>query len=119
MGLKLRYASFRTLTRDVTLDEPTHLDSVVFENVLRLFESTWNRKQRIRLLGVRTSNLERGVFQRNLLEAPRKEKLERLFTATDKVRARFGFDAVKLARSLEPGSTPARRKQRKFLGRES
>jgi len=118
IGLKLRYASFRTLTRDVTLDEPTHLDSVIFENALRLFENNWNRKQKVRLLGVRTSNFERGVFQRNLLEAPQKQKLERLFEATDKVRERFGFDAVKLARSLDPGSQTTPRKKRKFLGRE-
>jgi DNA polymerase-4 len=101
VGLKLRYANFRTLTRDVTLDEPTHLDSVIFENVLRLFDQAWNRKQKIRLLGVRTSNLEKGVFQRGLLEAPQKQKLERLAQAADQLRDRFGFDAVKLARSLE------------------
>jgi DNA polymerase-4 len=101
VGLKLRYADFRTLTRDVTLDEPTHLDSVIFENVLRLFDKGWNRKQKIRLLGVRTSNLEKGVFQRGLLEAPQNEKLERLAQAADKLRDRFGFDAVKLARALE------------------
>lgn len=102
VGLKLRYADFRTLTRDVTLDEPTHLDSVIFENVLRLFEGAWNRKQKIRLVGVRASNLERGVFQPKLLDATKKEKLDRLFRAADKVRNRFGFDAVKLARSLDP-----------------
>jgi DNA polymerase-4 len=118
VGLKLRYASFRTLTRDVTLDEPTHLDSVIFENVLRLFESAWNRKQKIRLLGVRTSNLEHGTFQRGLLEAPQKDKLERVMQTTDKLRERFGFDAVQLARSLDPGSSPPPRKRRKFLGRE-
>ena len=101
VGLKLRYANFRTLTRDVTLDEPTHLDSVIFENVLRLFDQAWNRKQKIRLLGVRTANLEKGLFQRGLLEAPHKQKLERLAQAADKLRARFGFDAVKLARSLD------------------
>jgi DNA polymerase-4 len=101
VGLKLRYADFRTLTRDVMLDEPTHLDSVIFENVLRLFDKAWNRKQKIRLLGVRTSNLEKGVFQRGLLEAPQKQKLERLAQAADQLRNRFGFDAVKLARSLE------------------
>ena len=101
VGLKLRYADFRTLTRDVTLDEPTHLDSVIFESVLRLFDKAWNRKQKIRLLGVRTSNLEKGVFQRGLLEAPQNQKLERLAQAADKLRNRFGFDAVKLARSLE------------------
>jgi len=118
IGLKLRYASFQTLTRDLTLDEPTHLDSVIFENVLRLFETTWNRKQKIRLLGVRASNLERGVFQPQLLDAPQKEKLERIMRTTDKLRERFGFDAVKLARALEPGSQPTPRKMRKFLGRE-
>jgi hypothetical protein len=51
---------------------------------------------------VRTSNLEKGVFQRGLLEAPQEEKLERLAQAADQLRDRFGFDAVKLARSLEP-----------------
>ncbi|MGD0920935.1 MAG: DNA polymerase IV [Terriglobia bacterium] len=111
VGLKLRYADFRTLTRDVTLDEPTHLDSVIFESVLRLFDKAWNRKQKIRLLGVRTSNLEKGVFQRGLLEAPQKQKLERLAQAADKLRNRFGFDAVMLARSLESDQQATPRKK--------
>jgi len=118
VGLKLRYASFRTLTRDVTLDEPTHLDSVIFENVLRLFAKTWNQKQKIRLLGVKASHLEHGTFQRGLLEAPQQDKLERVMQTTDNLRERFGFDAVQLARSLEPGQLAAPRKKRKFLGRE-
>jgi DNA polymerase-4 len=118
VGLKLRYASFKTLTRDVTLDEPTHLDSVIFENVLRLFDSAWNRKQKIRLVGVRTSNLEKGVFQRGLLEAPQREKLAKVLKAADKLRDRFGFEAVQLARSLESGQQPPSRKKRKFLGHE-
>ena len=37
---------------------------------------------------------------------------------TDKLRERFGFDAVQLARSLEPGSAPTPRKKRKFLSRD-
>ena len=118
IGLKLRYASFHTLTRDVTLDEPTHLDSVIFENVLRLFETNWNRKQKIRLLGVRTSNLEGGVLQPQLLDAPQKEKLERIMQTTDKLRKRFGFESIQLARSLEPDAKPSPRKKRKFLGQE-
>jgi len=118
IGLKLRYASFRTLTRDVTLEEPTHLDSVIFENVLRLFENNWNRKQKIRLLGVHASNLARGVFQPQLLDAPQKEKLERIMQTTDKLRERFGFESIQFARSLDPGQPAAPRKKRKFLGRE-
>ena len=112
IGLKLRDAGFRTLTRDVTLDEPTHLDSVIFENVLRLFEDNWNRKQKIRLLGVRASHLERGTFQPRLLDAAQKQKLERVMQTTDKLRERFGFEAVQLARSLGPGQPAKPRKKR-------
>ena len=118
VGLKLRYASFRTLTRDVTLDEPTHLDSVIFDKVLRLFESNRDKRQKIRLLGVKASHLERGTFQRGLLEAPQKEKLDRLMQTADKLRERFGFESVQLARSLDPEKLFAPRKKRKFLGRE-
>ena len=86
--------------------------------MLRLFENNWNRKQKIRLLGVRASNLERGVFQPQLLDAPQKEKLERIMQTTDKLRERFGFDAVKLARSLDSGAKASQRKKRNYLGRE-
>lgn len=118
VGIKLRYSSFRTLTRDVTLDEPTHLDSVIFENALRLFETARDAKQKIRLLGVRASHLGRGTFQPRLLDAPQKEKLERIMQTTDKLRERFGFESLQLARSLEPGNPAKPRKKRKFLGRE-
>ncbi len=106
VGLKLRFAPFKTLTRDLTLEEPTNLDSVLFESVLRLFERTYDPRKRVRLLGVRAANLQRGVFQRNLLEAPQRERLDRVLQAADEVRDRFGFDAVKLARSLEPALPP-------------
>jgi DNA polymerase-4 len=118
VGLKLRFAPFHTLTRDLTLDEPTHFDSVIFENVLRLFKRAFNPRQRVRLVGVRASNLERTAFQRNLLEAPRREKLDRILQATDRMRRRFGFDAVQLARSLEPGQEPEARPHRQHKIRQ-
>jgi len=118
VGLKLRFAPFKTLTRDATLDEPTNLDSLIFSNVLRLFENAWDSKQKIRLVGVRTSNLERAVFQRSLIDAAQREKLDKVLKAADKVREKFGFDAVQLARSVEPGQPTKPRKRREFLGRE-
>src|SRR5262249_47383270 len=103
VGLKVRFAPFRTLTREITLDEPTHFDSIIFENIRRLLDRTFNPRQKVRLLGVRASNLGRTPFQRNLPEARQREKLDRLLEATDQVRRRYGFNAVQLARSLEPG----------------
>ncbi len=118
VGLKLRFAPFKTHTRDISLDEPTNLDSVIFANVVRLLENAWNGRQKIRLVGVRTSNLERGVFQRNLMDAAQHEKLDKALQAADKVRQKFGFDAVQLARSVESGKPAKPRKHREFLGRE-
>jgi DNA polymerase-4 len=118
VGLKLRFAPFKTLTRDATLDEPTNLDSVIFSNVLRLLEHAWDGKQKIRLVGVRTSNLERVVFQRSLIDAARHEKLDKALKAADHLRQKFGFDAVQLARSVETGRPAKPRKRREFLGRE-
>jgi DNA polymerase IV len=106
IGLKIRFAPFRTVTRDITLDEPTSLDFMIFEHVLRLFERVLTTGAKVRLLGVRAANLESATFQRNLLQGPRQERLDRLTRATDKLRDRFGFDAVQTARSTEP---PAKR----------
>jgi hypothetical protein len=68
---------------------------------------------------VRTSNLERAVFQRSLMDAAQHEKLDRVLQAADKLRRKFGFDAVQLARSVEPGRPAIPRKRREFLGREN
>ncbi|HVB29346.1 MAG TPA: DNA polymerase IV [Terriglobia bacterium] len=101
VGLKLRNHRFQTITRDATLEEPTHLDSVIFENVLRLFETAWNHKEKIRLIGVRASNLESSSVQLGLLDSAKREKLDRILQAADKVRKRYGFESLQLARSLE------------------
>ncbi len=102
VGLKLRNQRFRTLTRDVTIPEPTHLDSVIFDNALRLFETAWKHPEKIRLLGVRASNLESSSVQLGLLDAAKQEKLGRIFDAADKVRKRYGFESLQLARTLKP-----------------
>ena len=67
VGLKMSAPS-ATFTRDVTLDEPTDLDTVIFRHVLDLFQKTFQPSQKVRLLGVRASHLESVVFQKNLLE---------------------------------------------------
>ena len=106
VGLKIRFAPFRTFTRDITLDEPTDLDTIIFRSVLALFRKTFHPNQKVRLLGVRASNLESFVFQKNLLEAPERERFRRVARAADRVREKFGFDSLRLARSLEPAPDP-------------
>lgn len=101
VGLKLRNHRFKTVTRDTTLDEPTHLDSVIFEKVLQMFSAAWDGKEKIRLIGVRTSNLGNPIFQPGLFESEKHEKLDRILRVADRVRGRYGFEALQLARSLD------------------
>jgi DNA polymerase IV len=102
VGLKIRFTPFHTLTRDVTLDEPTQLDAVIFSQALGLFEKALRPGLKVRLLGVRAAHLERRSFQRNLLDASEHDRLDRLAKAADAVRDKFGFDSLRLARSIEP-----------------
>jgi DNA polymerase-4 len=100
LTLTLRYAGFETHTRAKTLAEPTDLDGTISGVFRDLFEAHWDRSRKIRLLGVSLSHLTQGARQLDLLEGDRREKLERLVRATDRLRDRFGFSKVQFGGSL-------------------
>jgi DNA polymerase-4 len=102
VGLKLRYSDFRTITRDLTLREPTRLDSTIYKAVRRLFAEAWKPDRKVRLLGVHASKLEPAVLQPSLIDARQHEKLGQLLATADSLRDRFGFDTLQMARSIEP-----------------
>jgi DNA polymerase-4 len=100
LTLTIRYAGFDTYTRAKTLSEPTRLDADIFRVFHALFAEHRDRKRKIRLLGVSLSGLTHGGEQLDLLEAERRERLEKLTRATDKLRDRFGFGKVQFGGSL-------------------
>jgi hypothetical protein len=59
----------------------------------------------VRLLGVALSSFSHGGEQLDLLDARRREKLERLARATDHLRDRFGFSKVQFGGSVTKGRT--------------
>lgn len=95
VSLKLRYADFRTVTRSVTLPERTDLDAEVFSAAGELLAKAWTRRLKIRLVGVRLSDLCGGGWQAGLaLGGPDRARLKRLYTAMDGIRERYGNGAV-------------------------
>jgi len=100
LGVTIRYASFRTISRAQTLLEATQLDAVILRTIKQLFNRHWDRQQKVRLLGVELSALTHGARQLDLLDAGRREKLEGLARATDRLRDRFGFSKIQLGGSL-------------------
>jgi DNA polymerase-4 len=98
--LTLRYADFSTITRGLTLKEPCDLDAEFLRAIRDLFARSWDGRAMLRLVGVDLSSFSAGSGQLELLDPGRREKLERLARATDKLRDRFGFSKVQLGGSL-------------------
>ena len=100
LTLTIRYAGFDTYTRAKTLTEPAQLDADIFAVFLELFRHHRDPKRKVRLLGVALSSLCHGGQQLDLLEADRREKLEKLTQAADRLRDKFGFGSVQFGGSL-------------------
>lgn len=111
LTLTIRYAGFDTHTRAKTLSEPTRLDADIFSVFQTLFTEHRDIKRKIRLLGVALSGLTHGGEQLDLLEADRRERLEKLTRATDKLRDRFGFGKVQFGGSLRADGSKNEREE--------
>ena len=95
IAVKIRDSSFRTMTRQRTLSEPTDLTEPIFHAAVDLARPEV-RGRRIRLLGVTASNL--GEREQLALFQADDPKRRRAVEAADAVRRRFGSDAVTRAR---------------------
>ncbi len=98
--LKLKTARFKLLTRSASLDTPTQLADKIF----RVAQAALKREadgRRFRLLGVGISNLSSAgeADQTNLLD-PTSDKRAAAERAMDRIRAKFGGEAVNKGRGL-------------------
>lgn len=100
MTLTIRYMGFDTHTRSRSRPESVHLDADIFAIFLDLFRQHRDPKRKVRLLGIALSGLTHGGEQLELLDAGRREKLDKLTRATDKLRDKFGFGTVQFGGSL-------------------
>lgn len=93
VSLKLRYADFHTLSRSRTV-APTDSELELYPVVQELYQRARTRNQPIRLLGIALSNL--GLYDTQLPLFPGHAPLH---TAVDTLRAKYGFDTIRLAES--------------------
>jgi DNA polymerase-4 len=95
--MKLRHDDFRTVTRRRTLETATDLDAELYLAARELFRSAFaevrRRDRGVRLIGVAATNLG-TTAEEDLFEPPERVRLRQLTVAVDKVRSKFGFDAV-------------------------
>lgn len=98
--LKLRWADFTTLTRQVTLPKPTNLDDTIYTAASELFNNTWQPPQPVRLIGVGVSGFGKAAQQLSLWDANpenqiRQQKTSRLQKAMDELHEKYGDSILK------------------------
>jgi len=94
--IKIRYSNFDTHTQQVTVPF-TSLDQDLIRYVLELFNSAFQRRMLIRLIGVRLSKLVQGNYQIDLFNDT-KEKID-LLKAIDKINTKYGTRTIRRANS--------------------
>lgn len=96
--IKVRYADFNTYTRQKKIAYTAN-NRVLVEYLLELFNKLYQRRQLIRLIGVKFGGLVQGSDQLSLFDDTIRDI--QLLQQMDHIRERFGPGAIHRASSLE------------------
>lgn len=91
--IKIRYTDFNTFTRQRKIAFTAN-DHTLTPHIIELFDQLYQRRQLIRLVGIRFSNLVSGNYQINLFDDTIKEI--HLLQQMDRIRKRFGKKSLKM-----------------------
>ena len=99
--LKLKHANFKTLTRRVSLSDPTQLADRIYRQARALFDQLGDTGP-FRLIGVGISDLSApdGADLAGDLLDPQAQQRSKAERATDSIRTRFGDKAIVKGRAL-------------------
>ncbi|MGD2064890.1 MAG: DNA polymerase IV, partial [Dehalococcoidia bacterium] len=100
VAIKLRYADFKTINRQVTLQEASDVTQAVFATAQQLLvKALAQREKPVRLIGIRISGLVGEGKQLPMFDAG-KEKPEHLDKAIDRIRSKYGSTAIKTGNGI-------------------
>lgn len=92
--LKIRLEGFLTYTRAKTLDKPTNFMDTIYKTIKELLDKFNRKGKKVRLVGVKVSNFAQGEVQATLFEEKDEEKQESIHKAIDKIKNKFGREAI-------------------------
>jgi DNA polymerase IV len=96
--VKLRLASFKTITRSRTLPDPTDVAQEIYATACALYTAALDDKARLRLVGVRATGLiPASAAVQQLAFGDRPVSWREAERAVDRIAGRFGTDTVRPA----------------------
>ena len=109
VAIKLRYDDFSTHSKQMAIPATSN-SKMLLEKALHLFNEMYERGRKVRLIGVRFSELADGNYQINMFDDREKDIL--LYKAIDEMKNKHGSGKVILAQNLGLGNV----KQNGVLG---
>ena len=102
VSVSIRNTDMKTVSHQKIMPAATDITEEIYEAACQLFEELWDQEP-IRLLGVQTGKLssEGGGRQMSLFDNTDYEKMERMDQAVDKIRKKFGKNAIMRASFLD------------------
>lgn len=102
VSVTIKYNDLSKVSHQRALPTGTNITKEIYETACKLFDELWEGVP-IRLLGVRAGKVSHSGANRqlSLFDNTDYEKLERLDKAMDKIRGKYGSDAIKPASFLE------------------
>ena len=108
LSVEIKYHTFDSVSHQKQIERPTNQDADIYEVAVVLFRELWNREP-IRLLWIRSSKLsEEGepeqlsLFDMEFEPEEKRKKRQKLNTALEKIRGKYGTDIV----TKGPGKSP-------------
>lgn len=98
--LKIRLEGFMTYTRSSTPGAATNYFDVLYKEIKGLYNTFGRRGRKVRLVGVKASNLVAARSRESLFDESSDEKREKAHAAVDRITRKFGNGAIYRAGSL-------------------
>ncbi len=98
LAVGIKNQDFTYVSHQMRLPAPTDITKEIYRYARRLFEESWNGMP-VRHLGIHAGRIqeESDIRQRSLFDTEDYPKLRRLDATIDRIRGRYGNDAVKRA----------------------
>lgn len=102
VSVGIRFFDLSNISHQTVLNAPTNITAEIHSAACKLFDEMWDGTP-IRLLGIQTGRVSRGESNRqmSLFDNTDYEKLEKLDSAIDSIRKKFGSDAICRAAFME------------------
>ena len=99
VSVEVKYYDFQTMSHQMQLAKSTNESNIIYKTACKLFEESWSGEP-VRLLGIRTAKLSAESEPEQLtifdIELPKEpdEKHKKLNEAMDKIKQKYGSDAI-------------------------